>query len=96
MGGCPPHGSRSARGTPNGLYLPTAALAIEILSPGDDTWDKLPFYAAHRVDELLIVDPDSRTVDWRALAGDRYRPTTRSRLIELGAGELAERIDWPA
>ena len=29
-------------------------LVIEIVSPGDDTWKKLPFYAAHDVDELLI------------------------------------------
>jgi hypothetical protein len=28
---------------------------IEIVSPGDESWDKLPFYAAHEVDEALIV-----------------------------------------
>jgi Uma2 family endonuclease len=44
----------------------TAAL-VEILSPADETPAKLPFYAAHQVDELLIVDPQSRTVSWCAL-----------------------------
>ncbi len=29
-----------------GTYVPTTALAIEILSPDDDTWEKLPFYAS--------------------------------------------------
>lgn len=73
----------------------TAAIVIEILSPGDESWKKLPFYAAHQVDELLIVDPANRTVDWLALEQGEYQPIERSRLIELGPAELAERIDWP-
>lgn len=83
------------RPTPDGLYLPTAAVVIEILSPGDETWEKLPFYASRGVDELLIVDPQERIVDWRALHDGEYRPIARSRLIELGPDELADRIDWP-
>jgi Uma2 family endonuclease len=77
------------------VCLPTAALVVEIVSPGDETWDKLPFYAKHQVDEILIVDPGKRTVDWLALADGEYRPVERSALIELGSGELAERIEWP-
>jgi Uma2 family endonuclease len=80
---------------PGGVYLHTAALVVEVVSPGDETWQKLPFYAAHDVDELLIVDPDTRTVYWLALTDGRYEPTERSGLIELGTAELAERIDWP-
>lgn len=78
-----------------GVWLPTAALVVEILSPGDETWQKLPFYAAHAVDEVLIVDPSQRTVAWLGLRGDRYDPVERSGLIELGAVALAEQIDWP-
>lgn len=74
---------------------PTAALVVEIVSPGDESWQKLAFYAAHQVDEVLIVDPDKRRVDWLARAGDRYQPVERSGLIELGPAQLAERIDWP-
>ena len=74
----------------------TVALAVEILSPGDSTWEKLPFYASHRVDELLIVDPQKRSVEWLALQDGEYRPLERSRLIELGPAELSERIAWPA
>jgi len=81
---------------PDELYYPTAAVVVEILSPGDESWEKLPFYAAHQVDELLIVDPAERAVHWLALdeQGD-YRPVERSGLIELGSAELAERIGWP-
>jgi len=80
---------------PYGLYVPTAALVIEVASPGDTTWDKLPFYAAHQVDELLIIDPDTRRVDWLALTDGEYRPTERSALIDLGPAQLAEQVDWP-
>jgi hypothetical protein len=84
------------RPAPDDVYLPTAALAAEIVSPGDDTWQKLDFYAAHRVDELLIVDPQERKVDWLGLQPDgSYRPIDRSGLILLGPAELAEQIDWP-
>jgi Uma2 family endonuclease len=79
-----------------GLWHPTAALVLEIVSPGDETWQKLPFYAAHGVDELLIVDPHKRAVHWLGLHGDGYGPIARSSLIDLGAEELAERIDWPS
>jgi Uma2 family endonuclease len=83
------------------MWHPTAALVIEIISTGDETWEKLPFYAAHEVDEVLILDPDERSVTWLALAssgagesGD-YEPVERSALIELGPTELAQQIDWP-
>jgi len=76
-------------------WHPTAAVVVEILSPDDETWEKLPFYAAHHVDELVIVDPRERTVQWFALAGEQYRPIDASGLIGLGPGELAHQIDWP-
>jgi len=81
---------------PDQLYYPTAALALEIVSPGDETWEKLPFYAEHHVDELLIIDSDERAIHWLALneQGD-YRPVERSRLIDLRPAQLAEQIDWP-
>ncbi len=42
-------------------------MVVEIPSPGDETWHKLPFYAAHDVDEVLIVDPAEQTVTWLGL-----------------------------
>ena len=58
------------RPAPDDVYLPTAALVVEIVSPGwtrpasssaragAASWArrKLDFYATHHVDELLIVD----------------------------------------
>ncbi len=77
------------------MWHPTAALVLEILSPDDETWEKLPFYAAHHVDELLIIDPATRQVHWLALTANRYEPIDHSALIELGPAELARRLDWP-
>jgi Uma2 family endonuclease len=79
----------------SGTWHSTAALVIEIVSPRDESWEKLPFYAAHGVDEVLIVDPAKRSIDWLGLDGGEYRPIERSGLIELGASELGKRIDWP-
>jgi Uma2 family endonuclease len=73
----------------------TAALVVEIVSPGDESWEKLPFYAAHDVDEVLIVNPATCTCDWFGLRDGEYQPIERSRLIDLGVSDLAERIDWP-
>jgi Uma2 family endonuclease len=78
-----------------GVWLASAALVVEIVSPDDETWQKLPFYAAHAVDEVLIVDPTERTVSWLGLHGGEYQPVGRSGLIELGPDELAEQLDWP-
>ena len=83
------------RTRPVGVWHATAALVVEIVSPGDESWEKLPFYAAHGVDEVLIADPQQRSIDWLALTGGEYRPAGRSGLIELGAAALAARIDWP-
>jgi hypothetical protein len=89
------------RSRENAVWLATAALAVEIVSPGDESWQKLPFYAAHNVEELLIVDPVKRSIDWLALTSraggneDGYRAIECSALIDLGARELAELIDWP-
>jgi Uma2 family endonuclease len=76
-------------------WHPTAALAVEIISPGDESREKLPFYAAHGVDEVLIVDPVTHSVDWLGLTDGEYRPIEHSALIVLDANDLAEQIDWP-
>ena len=81
---------------PDEVYVPTAAVVVEIVCPDDKTWEKLGFYAAHGVDELLIVDPQERRVHWLGLtAAGEYAPIKQSNLISLGPAELAERIDWP-
>jgi Uma2 family endonuclease len=77
------------------VWLPTAALVVEVVSPGDETYDKLHFHARHKVDGVLIVDPAKQTVEWLALADDQYAPVERSSLIEVAVVDLERQIDWP-
>ena len=80
---------------PDAVFLETAALVVEVVSPGDETWDKVPFYAAHDVNELLIVDPKTCKIDWFGLVDGQYTPIERSSLIDLGPKQLSQLIDWP-
>ena len=38
----------------------TAELVVELRSPGDESYEKLPWYAARGVAEILVVDPGTR------------------------------------
>jgi Uma2 family endonuclease len=49
-----------------------AELVVEILSPDDESRDKLPFYAAQGIPEALVVDPGTRSVEVYVLRGDTY------------------------
>lgn len=55
---------RTERGIEGG-----AELVIELLSPGDESHDKLAWYAAFPVREVLLVDPGSRAVELFVLRG---------------------------
>lgn len=77
------------------VWYPTAALIVEIVSPGDESYKKFDFYAAHRVDECVIVDPEERAVHWFALSGSEYRELEHSTVVDTGPGELARQLDWP-
>ena len=45
---------------------------IEIRSPEDETYEKLPFYAALGVREVIVVDRDSKRPEIYRLAGPQY------------------------
>jgi Uma2 family endonuclease len=75
-----PDGSLHRPGS-GGTYLSSAELVVEIVSPDDDTWKQLALYAAHQVDELLIVDRTQRGEAPRAPVGVRIR---RSRAPPTG------------
>ncbi len=40
-----------------------ASLVVEILSPGDEGYAKLDWYASVGVGEVLVIDPDTRRVE---------------------------------
>ncbi|MGH9059579.1 MAG: Uma2 family endonuclease [Acidimicrobiales bacterium] len=85
------------RGEPDSeaVYLDTAAVVVEIISPGDETYDKLPFYAAHGVDEVAVVDPAARRVRMLVRSGDHYRDVEASAPLGVRAAELGAALRWP-
>lgn len=50
-----------------------AELVVEVRSPGDETYDKLDFYAALGVREVLVVHPVDRTVEVFRAVGETRR-----------------------
>lgn len=77
------------------VFLETAAVVVEIVSPDDQTYEKLPFYADHRVEELLIVDPEERRVRIFMLEGGAYAETGHSALLGVDGSTLEAAISWP-
>jgi Uma2 family endonuclease len=74
---------------------PTAAFVVVILSPEDESRAKLPFYFRVGVEEVLLVDPDERTIEWLVRAEDAFEPADGSTLLGVTSAALADRIDWP-
>ena len=83
------------RRSPEQLYVPTAAIVLEVLSPDDETSSKYRFYAAHGVDELLVADPDTRTVRCWSLTAAAYVECAGSALLDLDMTVLAAEVRWP-
>ncbi len=78
------------------VWLDTAAMVIEVVSPGDESWNKFDFYASHAVDEVLVADPAARSIAIFVLRGDAYERTDHSVLLGVTAAELVDAITWPA
>lgn len=78
---------------PSDVWVPTAALVVEIVSPSDESYEKNSFYAAAGVGELLIVDPVRRVVELHDLAVGALR--RRSEVLQIDLDQLAATLDWP-
>ncbi len=78
-----------------GTFASTAAMVVEIVSPGDMTYDKFGFYAEAGVDELLVVDPQANTVTLHRLRAGAYELAQRSEVLGVSATELASDILAP-
>ena len=81
------------RTRPGVLYVPTAVVVIEVLSPGDETFRKLDFYAAHGVLELLVAFPDECAVRCYDLTDQLEIPVSRVLGVDLAA--LGAEMEWP-
>jgi Uma2 family endonuclease len=83
------------RGAADMTWIPTAAIVVEVVSPGDESRRKSDFYVRAGVEELLIVEPELGTLEWFARGIDGFDPADGSALLGLTSAELIGRIAWP-
>jgi Uma2 family endonuclease len=83
------------RGDRGVTWHATAAIVVEVASPGDESRRKFGHYFRSGVEESLIVDPGPRSVEWYARATDDFEPVDRSAILGIASAELDEAIDWP-
>ena len=79
---------------PHGIWHDTAVLVVEVLSPDDMTFEKLDFYTARGVQELLVVDWRDRSVRCFALQ-DGQVERDRSEVLAMTTAEVVAAVDWP-
>jgi len=77
------------------VWNPTASIVVEILSPGDESYAKFGFYHRLGVEEVLIVDPLRRVVEWYRRGEEGFERAGASQLLSVTEAELTAEIDWP-
>ena len=82
--------------SPGALYVPTAVMVLEVLSPDDETYDKFDFYAERSVVEILVVHPIERWARcWQNAVTGGYTEVEHSRVMNIAPRELSAQIRWP-
>lgn len=76
-------------------FVPTAALVVEVVSPNDETWDKLEFWHARGVEEVAIADPRQRRVWWFVRGEDEFVEVDRSVLLAADVADVTSAVRWP-
>lgn len=71
-----------------GLYVSTAALVVEVISPDDESYAKLDHYAQHGVTELIYVHPEQHDVQLRRLTAGTYRAVERLAVVDLTSEQV--------
>ena len=79
---------------PAGVWHDTAVLVVEVLSPDDMTFDKLDFYTAHGVRELLVVGWQDRSVRCFDLQ-EGQAERDRCDVLGMTTEEITAAVDWP-
>lgn len=91
-----PDGGWLREDAPLELYMPTAVAVLEVLSPEDETYEKLSFYDERGVREVLIAHPVEQRIEcWSREGTGHHVSQDRSRIFDLTMAELAALIRWP-
>lgn len=83
------------RTAPPGVWVDTAAIVVEIVSPDDETYAKFDFYAGRGVDEIIVADPATKLLRCFLGTGAIYEQSEKSDLLGVEASYLTAETDWP-
>ena len=78
----------------NVLPVPTAAIVVDVVSPGDETYAKFGFYRSRGVDEILAADPATRDLMLFRRGAAHYEPTGASAVLDAPAAAIEAGITW--
>ncbi len=78
----------------DGTYLRRASVVVEIRSPREDIEAKLPFYLAHGVAEVVLVDADARSLRWLVGGADGWTEAERSPALGLDIADIHVALGW--
>jgi len=72
-------------------------VVVEIRSPGDESEEKLPFYAQIGVLEVWVIDRDTKQIDLYVLTGDSYvrRPARDDGWFHSPVTDIEMRVGRP-
>jgi Uma2 family endonuclease len=76
-------------------FNPTAEIVVEVVSPGDESRMKYDFYFEFGIKEVVIVDPQLRSVEWFTRAPAGFVTAKGSDLLGITADEVHDQISWP-
>lgn len=77
-------------------FFATLLMAIEVLSPGEESMAKVEFYSRHGVQEYLEVDPSTQRALLLRLAPSGPEPVGRSSILGVTVEQMTSLIRWDA
>ena len=77
------------------IFVPTALIAVEVLSPTERKTAKFDFFAGRGVGEVWLAEPRNQSVEVYVLRDGSYAAAETSPLFGRTCAELAD-FRWPA
>ena len=77
------------------VWVPTAAMVVEVRSSGDDTYLKFEFYHARGVEEILVADLTGRELHLYARRATDYAEVDASAVLGgASVARIAQDLTW--
>jgi Uma2 family endonuclease len=69
-------------------------IVVEVRSPDDETYEKFRFHFEHNVEEIVVADLVTKTVEWFTRSTDTFDRIDRSELLGVSASDVAAALGW--